>query len=193
MNTPAHLIVGLAAFGKPKQPLVIAAALLGALLPDLSLYLLAGWELWVRGTPPEVVFDELYFSALWQTIFRIDNSAVLWGVGLALALWARSGWAVALTGAALLHIATDLPLHHDDGRAHFWPITDWVFVSPVSYWDMDRYAGIVAPVEMAIVVGLAVWLVRRFEAPGLRFLILGLTLMQVLPVVVWMVLFDGGA
>ncbi|WP_328795072.1 hypothetical protein [Jannaschia marina] len=42
MNTPAHLIIGLAAFGKPGRPRVTAAALCGALLPDLSLYLMAG-------------------------------------------------------------------------------------------------------------------------------------------------------
>lgn len=41
MNTPAHLIIGLAAFGKPGAPRVTAAALAGAMIPDLSLYLLA--------------------------------------------------------------------------------------------------------------------------------------------------------
>ena len=56
MNTPAHLIFGLTAFGKAGRPSVTAAALAGAMLPDLSLYLLVGWHLQVLGTDPQVVF-----------------------------------------------------------------------------------------------------------------------------------------
>lgn len=37
--------------------------------------------------------------------------------------------------AALLHLAGDLPVHATDAHRHFWPLTDWRFVSPVSYWD----------------------------------------------------------
>ena len=39
MNTPAHLLFGVAAFGKPDRRGVTAAALGGSLIPDLSLYL----------------------------------------------------------------------------------------------------------------------------------------------------------
>ncbi|MEJ6403518.1 hypothetical protein [Yoonia sp. 2307UL14-13] len=52
MNTPAHLIFGMTAFGRSGQVKVTAAALFGALLPDLSLYLLAGWHLNILGTSP---------------------------------------------------------------------------------------------------------------------------------------------
>jgi hypothetical protein len=84
MNTPAHLIFGLAAFGKVDAPSVTAAALAGALIPDLTLYLMAGTHLLLLGTDPQVVFGQLYFSERWQAIFRIDNSIVLWGMGLVL-------------------------------------------------------------------------------------------------------------
>jgi len=47
MNTPAHLIFGLAAFGDPARKAVTAAALAGALIPDASLYLMAGAHLLV--------------------------------------------------------------------------------------------------------------------------------------------------
>lgn len=62
MNTPAHMVMGMAAFGRPGAPAVTLAALAGGLVPDLSLYLLAGWEIGVSGTPPEVVFRKRYFS-----------------------------------------------------------------------------------------------------------------------------------
>ena len=80
MNTPAHLIFGLAAFGKREKAAVTAAALAGALIPDLSLYLLSGWHLLILGTSPDVVFGQLYFSDGWQSLFRIDNSMILWAV-----------------------------------------------------------------------------------------------------------------
>ncbi|MFT7108148.1 MAG: hypothetical protein ACJAVT_002682 [Yoonia sp.] len=65
MNTPAHLIFGLTAFGKAGRPAVTGAAFVGAMLPDLSLYLLVGWYLQVLGTSPQIVFGQLYFSDSW--------------------------------------------------------------------------------------------------------------------------------
>jgi hypothetical protein len=192
MNTPAHLIFGAAAFAKPGHPKVTFAALLGALLPDLSLYLLAGTSLFILGIPAQTVFGELYFSDSWQLIFSIDNSLVLWGLGLAAALWWRSPWAIALTGAALLHIAFDLPLHHDDGRAHFWPLSDWIFESPVSYWDRNHYGDIVAPIEVIACLILCAVLWLRFTTLWARLVILGAILLQLAPAFIWVFVFATG-
>ena len=79
MNTPAHLIFGLAVFGRPNVSRVTAAALAAALIPDASLYVMAGWSLFVMGIDARIVFGELYFSDLWQAVFRVDNSFILWG------------------------------------------------------------------------------------------------------------------
>lgn len=147
MNTPAHLLLGWAAFGRNAPRGVVLAALAGGLLPDLSLYVLAGTSLFLLGIPPATVFGELYFSATWQAIFAVDNSFVVWAIGLLCGLYLRKRWVVALCGAALIHLAMDFPLHHDDGRSHFWPISRWIFESPVSYWDRNHHAGIVAPLE----------------------------------------------
>ncbi|MEO0401498.1 MAG: cobalamin biosynthesis protein CobQ [Pseudomonadota bacterium] len=162
MNTPAHLLIGAAAFGRPAQSGILAAAFVGAMLPDLSLYLMAGVSMLVLGIPPQRVFNELYFSDAWQTVFAIDNSVLVWGVILAVAIIRQVPWATALAGAALLHIALDFPLHHDDGRPHFWPVSAWVFESPVSYWDRAHGATWVAPLEAGLAVGAAVilWLRR---------------------------------
>lgn len=160
MNTPAHLLLGAAVMGQGQRRL-IWAAFAGALLPDLSLYLMAGVSLYVLNIPAREVFNELYFSDAWQTVFAIDNSFLLWGLLLGVALWRRSDWAVALTGAALIHLALDFPLHHDDGRAHFWPITSWVFESPYSYWDRSHGAGLIAPLEATAAMIAAIWLWTR--------------------------------
>lgn len=162
MNTPTHLIFGLAVFGKPDAAKVTAAALAGAIIPDLSLYVLAGVHLLVLGTDPQVVFGELYFSDAWQSVFRVDNSFPLWGLGLGLAIALRSPWAIALCGAALLHLLFDFALHNDDARAHFWPLTNWVFHSPVSYWDPNYYGRVAGVVEIVASLVLCVLLWRRF-------------------------------
>ncbi len=150
MNTPAHLLLGAAAFGRGKDKTVMIAAIAGGMLPDLSLYLMAGVSLFILGISPQVVFNELYFSDAWQTVFAIDNSFFVWGGLLALSVWSRKPWAIALCLAALLHIALDFPLHHDDGRPHFWPLSNWVFESPVSYWDLRHGAAVVGPIEAVL-------------------------------------------
>jgi len=189
MNTPAHLILGLAAFSKRGNVSVTAAAGLGALLPDLSLYVMAGVSLTLLQIPPQVVFGELYFSDAWQRVFAIDNSAVLWGLLLGLALWRKSGWAVALCGAALLHIALDFPLHHDDGRPHFWPLSGWVFESPISYWDSAHHARIIAPLEGLLVLVCAGVLAMRHTAWWARLGNFALVALEALTIRSWLMFF----
>ena len=189
MNTPAHLILGAAAFARPDAPRITAAAMLGAVAPDLSLYILAGWHLYVLGTPPGIVFGSLYFSEAWMAVFAVDNSIPLWGAGVALAWGLRSEPGRALCGAALLHLACDLPLHHDDGRPHFWPLTDWVFESPVSYWDRSAHAGIVGPLEIALALAACGWLWTRFRGWPARALIALGALSQLVPGLFWIFVF----
>ena len=177
--------MGMAAFGRPGEARVTFAALLGALLPDLSLYLLVGWQLALVGTPAEVVFREMYYSTAWQAVFAVDNSIPLWAVLLASGLAARRPWIVALAGAALLHLAFDLGLHADDGRRHFWPLTDWVFASPLSYWDRRHHGGVVGPVEAALTLVLAAWLWVRHRSAAARVAIATLAAAEAAPFVMW--------
>ena len=191
MNTPAHLIFGIAAFGRPDSPRVTVAALAGALTPDLSLYLLAGWALVVQGLPPQTVFGTLYCSDAWQAIFRVDNSIPLWALALAAGAWARSPVAVAFAGAGLLHLVCDFPLHHDDARAHFWPLGDWVFVSPVSYWDPAHHGRVAGTIEALVSLALAVWLWRRFRSLAMRALIGLLAVAELLPAILFALVFSA--
>ena len=177
MNTPAHLLLGAAAFGRGGDRTVMKAAMLGAILPDLSLYLMAGVSLYLLNIPPSVVFNTLYFSDAWQTVFAIDNSFILWGALMGAAIWVKKRWAIALCGAALLHLALDFPLHHDDGRPHFWPLSNWIFESPLSYWDVRHGARWIGPIEVAL-SGVALFLLLRAK-PGIV-LAIGFAMMFVL-------------
>ena len=192
MNTPAHLILGIAAFARPVTSRNLTAAFLGSLAPDLSLYLLAGTSLFVLGIPPNVVFGELYFSPAWQTVFAIDNSFFLWGALLGVGLWRRLPLLQIFCLAGLFHIASDFLLHHDDGRPHFWPLSTWVFESPLSYWDKQHGAVWIAPLE-ALASVVAILVIWRQAPPlwalGLLVVLLGLELWIVGQ---WMFFFEVG-
>ncbi|MEP4197833.1 MAG: cobalamin biosynthesis protein CobQ [Aliishimia sp.] len=189
MNTPAHLLLGAAAFGRRGSGTVMIAALIGAMLPDLSLYLMAGTALFILQIAPSRVFNELYFSDAWQTVFAIDNSFVIWGVLLGGAIWSQRGWAVALCGAALLHLVFDFPLHHDDGRPHFWPVSGWVFESPLSYWDVRHGARWVAPFEAAAAMCSAVLLLKHQPGVPMTVFILILLAAELWVVRTWLFFF----
>lgn len=156
MNTPAHLLIGAAIFGKKSNNQLLTGALLGGLLPDLSLYLMAGVSIFLFNISPQVVFNELYFSDNWQLVFSIDNSFIIWGLLLTLAIKLNNPFCIALTSAALLHLVCDFALHHDDARSHFWPLTNWKFASPLSYWDSNHHSFFVAPIE-GLVTGIATY------------------------------------
>ncbi|MEJ6403517.1 hypothetical protein [Yoonia sp. 2307UL14-13] len=104
---------------------------------------------------------------------------------------ARSPVMIALCGAALLHLFLDFPLHHDDGRAHFWPLTNWIFQSPVSYWDRNHYGNIAGPLEIVLSLGCCVILWRRFRHVAMRGLIAVLGAMEFAPVILWTLMFAG--
>jgi len=164
MNVPAHLIFGAAAFGKPGNRAVTTAAVLGSFAPDVSLFVMAGWSLFIAGISPEIVFGQYYFGDRWQAVFAVDNSFIFWGIGLGLAVRAHHGVLIAFAGAGLMHLGFDFLLHNSDARIQFWPLSDWKFFSPLSYWDSRYYANIVSPVEVGVTLALAVVLFRRFKS-----------------------------
>jgi hypothetical protein len=176
MNTPAHLIFGAAAFGKPADRRVTLSALAGAMMPDVSLYLMVSWSIYVQNISPRIVFGQYYYSPEWQRVFAVDNSFVLWGMVLAMAWWARKPALIAFAGAGFLHLCFDFPLHNHDARMHFWPLSDWVFISPFSYWDNNFHAGIVGPFELSLAMACIFLLVVRHKSLMSRgfFLLLGL-------------------
>lgn len=163
MNTPAHLIIGASAFARPDAKAVNASAVLGSLAPDVSLYLLAINAIFIQGIPERTVFGEMYFSDEWQRVFAIDNSFFVWLAVLLAGMALKQRWLLVFGAAALIHLALDMPLHHDDGRQHFWPVSDWVFSSPVSYWDPARHGLIFGSLEALVCVALCVLLWRRFR------------------------------
>lgn len=163
MFTPAHVLLAAAVFARPGDPRRNAAAVAGGLIPDLPVMAMVGWERLVAGRDYDEIFRQVYRAEPWATVFAIDHSIPVWLAVLAAGLALRRPWLAVLAGAALLHVAFDLPLHHNDGRPHFWPLSDFIYESPISYWDPARFGREVGVAEALLCLGLAVVLWRRFR------------------------------
>ena len=161
MNTPAHALINLALLGRVTPPAAVIAVLLGGLLPDLPMLLFYAAER-LQGTPEAVIWSERYFAPEWQAFFDAPNSLVLITAGAAICAWRRWEIGLLLFASMALHGVADLALHHDDGHRHFWPVSDWRFVSPVSYWDPKHFGRWVMPVELLAAIGALIWAWRRY-------------------------------
>lgn len=164
MMTPTHILVGGALFSRPLSAGSNIAILAGALTPDLSIYVLYGWAKFIADIPSRVVWSQIYWQEPWQMLSAISNSIPLYTAILMLAVIGRVRWLVMFAAAALSHLALDLPFHNSDAHKHFWPITDYRFNSPLSYWNSNHFGDYVRIAEFGIglICILVIW--RRFNA-----------------------------
>jgi len=181
------------------QKIVISGLIFGALLPDVSLFIMFGYAQFL-GLPHSIIWGEMYYSPFWQSLGAISNSIPVYLLAAMLAWWGlgKTDKAEAKTTvtshitafllliyttsiASLAHALTDLPLHHDDGHPHFWPITNWIYSSPVSYWDDRHYANYWAPIEILMGLIFIVLLWRRYSSLWAKFLLLLAALGYVIP------------
>lgn len=164
MNTPAHAMINLLVMGRQQGLSLQLAILAGAILPDAPIFLFYFVEKVLRRTPERIIWSQAYFQDNWQNFIDLFNSLPLMVLGLGISIWAKSNVAIALFLSMMLHIAGDLPLHHNDAHRHFFPMSDWRFISPVSYWDPRHFGNIVAPLEIGAVVLSCVVLFLSYES-----------------------------
>ena len=162
MNTPAHVVFSLALLGRQNAVTHPVAITVGALIPDLAMMVFYAVER-LAGTPEDVIWSTRYFDPRWQNVFDAANSIPLILVGMVLCIAWKKRAALFLFAGMLVHCILDLLVHHDDGHRHFFPFSDWRFVSPVSYWDPAHYGHIVAWLEVFLVLAMGFWL-WRFQA-----------------------------
>ena len=176
MMTQTHLLVASGLFARPDHTLRNFAILFGALIPDAAIYVLFGWSK-IQGIPERTVWRELYWQEPWQSWTAAGNSLPIYMallvIGLVLLRNAAFAWKIGLVLAfmalaAVTHIAGDLPVHVDDAHRHFWPLSNWKFISPVSYWHPDHHGGTFAIFEVCLGLLLAILLFRRFKTLWVR-------------------------
>jgi hypothetical protein len=158
------MLMGAALLGSPLDPATTAAAAAGGLAPDLPLILRVVWAQQIERHKVHEIFGRLYFSRAWQAFLAPWHSVFLWGGILILAALAQSSVLAAFSLSGLIHSGVDFFLHVDDAHLHFWPVSDWRFRSPVSYWDSSHYGRVVRPIELALALACAVWLVLQYRS-----------------------------
>ncbi|MGJ8570760.1 MAG: hypothetical protein ACSHXI_08675 [Hoeflea sp.] len=184
MNTPTHMLIGAALFARKDYPSVSAAALVGGLAPDIPMLVMVAYATRIAGISEQQVYSTLFFSERWQQVFAIDHSFFVWGVLIAAGVVFHWKAVVAFGGAGFAHAAVDFLTHHDDARRQFWPLSDWTFKSPVSYWDQAYYGALVAPFEAVLVVVLTLILLRRLDKWRERISILAVAAVLLVPILI---------
>ncbi len=161
MNTPAHVVLNALVLGRGRWRGAWLPITAGALMPDLPMFAFYIYQRCVLGTPEAFIWSDVYFQPNWQLLFDLFNSLPLLCLAALVSWRARAPRLLALFASMALHCLADLPVHHDDAHAHFRPISDWKFESPVSYWDSEHHGRLFAAVEILFVLGGACLLVLR--------------------------------
>ena len=191
MTTPAHAALSLIVLGRSERNALPVA--LGAVAPDAPMLVFYLWERLVRGVSEGRIWSERYFDPGWQVVFDIPSSIPLLALALCILLVllgrrstgrfpaagvaatprpARLTAATLFVASMILHALGDLPLHREDAHRHFFPVSDWRFTSPVSYWDPAHYGGYAALGEVVLVLAVSVFLFRTYRGRG-RWIVAG--------------------
>jgi hypothetical protein len=127
MNTPSHVAVNFLVLAKKGKPQWSLPIVMGSLMPDIPIYLFYFYQKIIAGMSERTIWVELYFRPSWQNFFDPFHS-----------------FPVLLLAATLSY--------NDDAHRHFFPISDYRFLSPLSYWDSRHYGGLVSIIESLFVL-----------------------------------------
>ncbi len=183
MMTNTHMLVAAAATGRPQlRWWHLTLAWLGGIVPDLNIFVMIAWARISRFTGNMWREPEgLYWQQPWQTYSAILNSMPLWAAGLGVGYWLFRAseklkeWGrglMILCGGCLLHVKMDFPVHTDDAHVHFWPLSEWRFHGPVSYYRGSQFGDVVGTIELVLGVGLAAFIIFRFPQWPMRLMAL---------------------
>lgn len=161
MITPSHIIYSWAAAkyseGSPNK-LRVVAIITGGFLPDVPTYLFFIVHTFILGTTQSTMWDTLYFDSAWTPFITLSHSLILWPLLLLFAKMFKQRVLFWVSASSLVHSALDFLVHHDDAYRHFWPLSDWKFLSPVSYYDPNYFGTLFGLVDFVVVILLLTYL-----------------------------------
>jgi hypothetical protein len=152
MKTPSHAIINLAILGITQPSELNLLIVTGGILPDIPIFLFYFWAKYIARLPEATIWSKAYYEPFVQNIVALFHSIPLAGIGWLIAYYL--GWPSVqiLFISMILHSLGDLPVHNDDAHRHFFPFSNYRFISPFSYWDRKHYGSIVSLVEMLLVL-----------------------------------------
>jgi hypothetical protein len=162
MLTPTHTLLSCGLLTARNSPARNVAVVAGGIAPDLPMFALFYWDHYVGGLGEEQIWEGRYWTDAWQIPTAIGHSIPIALVILAIGM--ATGWRAFtfFALAVIVHIATDLPFHNDDAHMHLWPLSQYKFISPLSYWDPAHYGNIMHWVEPGLMILMSALLWRRF-------------------------------
>ncbi len=168
MNTQTHMLMGAALFGR-ELPRHAWAGILGGVIPDLPMYTIFA-ALKLAGLPDMFIFGVAYFDMRWQIANAIGHSLIMWPI-IAASAWLLSRnntkrWPkviLIMASSAIIHSMIDMLVHREDAHMHFWPLTQWKFISPVSYWNPAHYGNMFGIFELLLGLAMAVFLLFQYR------------------------------
>jgi len=167
MNTPAHAIINLLLFPKKNREAHSVAIVSGALLPDAPMLVFYAWAR-LNGQSERWIWREGYFDPAWQAVFDTFHSLPLIGLAWLVAWRSKMATLSFFLASMFMHSLFDFLLHHDDAHRHFFPLSDFRFASPVSYWDPAWHGQAAGTVELIVVGVGSVWLLRMGQGLWLK-------------------------
>ncbi len=152
MQTHGHYVLNLALLGKTIAPKHNIAITIGAILPDIPIFLFYIISKYMYNMSEATIWGQAYYEPIWQNIIATSHSIPIALIGFLICWRLDWKWGAILCVSMVFHCLLDLPVHNDDAHRHFYPLSDYRFYSPVSYWDVNHHAKIVAGIEAALVL-----------------------------------------
>ncbi|HRI69037.1 MAG TPA: hypothetical protein PK156_32630 [Polyangium sp.] len=155
MHTPGHVILNLTLLGSVfgHEGAIIA----GAIVPDLPIFILYLYER-ARKTPPEVIWSVCYQHKHWLAIIHGAHSIPFALLGMLGGLVLHQPAIILFFTSVLAHASCDFPLHAIDAHRHFFPLSEYRFISPISYWDVRYHGRTIAKIEAGLVLACSIYL-----------------------------------
>jgi hypothetical protein len=180
MNTPGHYILNLALLGKTISPQHHLAIAIGAILPDLPIFLCYFVAKFVYQLPENKIWSEVYYEPGWQNLVALFHSIPLALMGAAIFYRLDYQPGIILCLSLVCHSLLDLPVHHDDAHRHFFPLSNYRWISPFSYWDTNHYGKTVALIEMILVLGVNPLVFSWLHSPWTKGMVIAIDLFYLL-------------
>ena len=158
MHLPTHAALNLTALDQWAAPQDRPAVLLGAVLPDVPVLAFYFVCRFFFGLSDEKIWKDVYYREPWFSLVALFHSIPLTGALCLAGIAAGSPWVALLGASMLLHNVADMPLHAKDAHRHFYPLSNYRFKSPISYWNPTFWGRIVAAGEVVLLAGCSLYL-----------------------------------
>lgn len=161
MHLPSHALVNLTALDQWTEPELRPYVLLGAVGPDLPVLAFYFVCRFLFGMSDETIWQDLYYEDRWFNVFATFHSIPVTGAICAAGVALGLPWLALLAGSMVLHNVADLPLHAEDAHRHFYPLSNYRFKSPISYWNPQFWGRVVAAGEVLLLVACSAFMYPR--------------------------------